>query len=36
MTIDIHVNRLKNLILNGSKSTDKNIKNQQQQTNLNP
>ena len=33
MTVDIHVNRSKILILNGSRSTDVNTKYQQQQAN---
>ena len=33
MTVDIHVSRSKNLILNGSRLNDVNTKYQQQQTN---
>ena len=33
MTVDIHVSRSKNLVLNGSRSTDVNTKYEQQQTN---
>ena len=33
MTLDIHVSRSKNFILNGSRSTDVNSKYQQQHTN---
>ena len=37
MTVDVHVSRSENLILNVSRSTDVNTKYQQQQTNnLNP